>query len=282
MPIADSILRRWSHHHASTASVQAHTAIRDALARHNLPVHELFLQGSYKNDTNLRRDSDVDLVAQLDERLRPRVAALTGAQLQGSDAHELAYGRWLSFRRLVLAALSARFGDGVTPGRKSLKVDRGPIPAAADVVVTLKCGNGIALYIPDEHRWAVSYPQQHHSRGARKERGTAGRYKRAIRMFKAARNHLIESNALPDGTASSYFIECLLYNVPNALFRSSLGETYAEVVNWLSGARLIELKCQNQLVDLFGPSRDQWSVDNARGYIQTLVRLWNQSDGHRP
>ena len=280
MPISDSILGRWSHHHAATASVQAQTAIRDALARHNLPVHTMFLQGSYRNDTNLRRDSDVDLVVQLDERLRPRVAALTGAQLQSSEAHELAYGRWQSLRRLVLAALRARFGDAVTPGRKSLKVARGPIPAAADVVVTLKCGNGMALYIPDEHRWAVSYPQQHHSRGVRKERGAAGRYKRTNRMFKAARNRLLDSNTLPNRTAPSYFIECLLYNVPNALFRSSLGETYVEVVNWLSGAGLGEFKCQNQLVDLFGPSRDQWSIDNARAYIQALARLWNESEGH--
>ncbi len=210
MPILESILGRWSHHHAATASVQAHTVIRDALARQVLPLHEMFLQGSYKNDTNLRRDSDVDLVVQLDERLRPGVAALTGSQLQNSESHELAYGRWQSFRRLVLAALRVRFGQAVTPGRKSLKVATGPIPAAADVVVTLKCGNGISLYIPDEHRWAVSYPQQHHSRGVRKERGTKGRYKRATRMFKAARNHLVESNALHNGTAPSYYVECPL------------------------------------------------------------------------
>ena len=280
MPISDSILGRWGHHHAATASVQAHTAIRDALAGQGLPVHEMFLQGSYKNDTNLRRDSDVDLVVQLDERLRPKVAALTGSQLQNSESHELAYGRWQSFRRLVLTALRARFGQAVTPGRKSLKLAKGPIPAAADVVVTLKCGNGISLYVPDEHRWAASYPQQHHARGARKERGTDGRYKRATRMFKAARNHLVESNALANGTAPSYFVECLLYNVPNGLFRSSLGETYVEVVNWLSAAELTDFKCQNQLVDLFGPSKDQWSIDKAQAFIQALAHLWNESYGN--
>ena len=277
MSISESILGRWSHHHAATASVQAHTTIRDALARQDLPVHEMFLQGSYRNETNLRRDSDVDLVVQLDERLRPRVAALSGSQLKDSEAHELSYGKWQSFRRLVLAALRARFGQAVTPGRKSLKVDKGPIPAAADVVVTLKCGNGISLYIPDEHRWAVSFPQQHHSRGARKERGSDGRYKGATRMFKAARNHLIGRNALPDGTAPSYFVECLLYNVPNGLFRTNLSETYVEVVNWLSAAELADFMCQNRLADLFGPSKDQWSVDKAQAFLRALSLLWNES-----
>ena len=278
MPILESVLNQWGHHHAATASVQAHTAIRDALAYRDLPAHDIFLQGSYKNDTNLRRNSDVDLVVQLDVRLRPRVAALIGPQLQSNGSHMAAYERWQSFRRLVLVALRENFGDAVvTTGRKSLKVAQGPIPAAADVVVTIKCGNGTALYVPDEHRWAVSFPQQHHSKGASKERGSAGRYKRATRMFKAARNHLLESNTLAEGTAPSYFIECLMFNVPNSLFESSLAQTYVGAVNWLSTATLHDFKCQNQLADLFGDSRDQWSVDKARAFIRALVDLWNGS-----
>ncbi len=277
MPISESVLNQWSHHHAATASVQAHTAIRDALANRDLPAHGIFLQGSYKNNTNLRRNSDVDLVVQLDVRLRPRVAALIGPQLRSSGSHVAAYERWQSFRRLVLAALRANFGDVVSTGRKSLKVAQGPIPAAADVVVTLKCGNGTALYVPDEHRWAVSFPQQHHSKGANKERGSTGRYKRATRMFKAARNHLLESNALAEDTAPSYFIECLMYNVPNTLFKNSLAQTYVGAVNWLSTATLRDFKCQNQLVDLFGDSRDQWSVDKAQAFIRALGDLWNGS-----
>ena len=94
MAISDHELNRWSHHHAATESVQAHTTIRDALAQHDLPAHDLFLQGSYKNGTNLRRDSDVDLVLQLEARLRLAVVVLTGSQLQSSSAHGAAYERW--------------------------------------------------------------------------------------------------------------------------------------------------------------------------------------------
>ena len=87
----------------------------------------------------------------------------------------------------------------------------------------------------------MSCPQPHHSRGARKERDTSSRYKRVTRMFKTARNHFVESNALPNGTAPSYFVECFLCNVPNVLFGSSLGETYVEVVNWLLAEELTDL-----------------------------------------
>ena len=102
MPIPESILGQWSHHAAATASVQAHTSIRDALASYRgwgkETRYDVFLQGSYKNDTNLRHGSDVDVVVQLASRLRPRVAAPAGAQLQRSDAHNVAYERWQLFR----------------------------------------------------------------------------------------------------------------------------------------------------------------------------------------
>ena len=114
MPIPESVLNQWSHHHAATASVQADTEIRDVLAHRDLPVHDVFLQGSYKNDTHLRRNSDVDLVVQLDVRLRPRFAALIGSQLLSNGSHMAANERWQTFRRLVLAALRANFADVIS------------------------------------------------------------------------------------------------------------------------------------------------------------------------
>ena len=81
MPISESTLSRWSHHQAGTAFKQAHVPIRLALSAYKWPSEvkfEVFLQGSYKNDTNLGGDSDVDVVVRLSKKLRPRVAALTG------------------------------------------------------------------------------------------------------------------------------------------------------------------------------------------------------------
>lgn len=86
MPIPSSILGSWSHHHSGTASKQAHRSIRDALASYKgwarETKYDIFLQGSYKNDTNLRRDSDVDVVVQLTEELQPQVAKLRDGQLE--------------------------------------------------------------------------------------------------------------------------------------------------------------------------------------------------------
>ena len=84
MPIPESTLARWSHHQAGTAFKQAHVPIRDALADYkglSQFKYEIFLQGSYKNDTNLGGDSDVDVVVRLSTKLKPSVAGLTAEQL---------------------------------------------------------------------------------------------------------------------------------------------------------------------------------------------------------
>ena len=66
MSIPESTLAQWSHHRAGTAFKQAHVPIRQTLDAYKglSPFkYEVFLQGSYKNDTNLGGDSDVDVVS---------------------------------------------------------------------------------------------------------------------------------------------------------------------------------------------------------------------------
>jgi len=195
MLLTGTKLSAWSHPHSAMASKRAHVSIREALDSYTLSAkgfkYSIFLQGSYKNNTNLRNDSDVDVVLQLEESIETRVIALSGSRLEQDQSHQTPYQRWKSFRNQVLHALRATYGtNGVTSGRKSLKVHKNVIPAAADVVVTLRYDNGLAFYLPSEHRWVVSYPQCHYERGLEKEYATSNRYKRIIRMFKATRNHL--------------------------------------------------------------------------------------------
>ena len=277
MPIPESTLSRWSHHQAGTAFKQAHVPIREALdAYKGLSQfnYEIFLQGSYKNDTNLGGDSDVDVVVRLAQKLKPGVAALSGEQLQEDGSHRFVLERWQSFRDHAMKAMRARFGNAVKSGRKTLKLPKGKIPADADLVVTLSYMQGIGFYLPDEERWVVSYPQQHHQRGLKKERATNERFKRTIRMFKAARNHLVSKRVLTKEDAPSYFIECLLYNVPDGLFKPELRPTYTGILDWLKTANLNDFQCQNGEVRLFGRRREQWTVKKARGFVRALQELW--------
>ena len=218
------------------------------------------------------------MVVRLNQRLRPRVAGLSGRQLQENASHQGAYLRWKSFRDHALKAMRARFGNAAESGRKTVKVPKGKIPADADLVVTLRYREGIAFYLSDEGRWVVSFPQRHHDQGQKKEEATGRRFKRTIRMFKAARNRLFEKKRLAKSDAPSYFIECLLYNVPDDLFKPELAPTYSATVDWLRKAQLKDFECQNGMVDLFGPGREQWTQKKARAFVRALQELWDAGD----
>ena len=61
-------------------------SIRDALtANEGLSEFkpEIFLQGSYKNGTNLRRDSDVDVVVRLPYQTQAQIGCPYGAAVAG-------------------------------------------------------------------------------------------------------------------------------------------------------------------------------------------------------
>ena len=159
-----------------------------------------------------------------------------------------------------MVAMKARFGKAVKRGRKTIKAPKGKIPADADLVVTLSYKEGIGFYLPDQRRWVVSFPQLHHLRGLKREKAANERFKRTVRMFKAARNQPVSKRALTKEDAPSYFIECLLYNVPNDLFAPKLAPTYVGILTWLKTARLNDFQCQNGPAPLFGPQPEQWSV----------------------
>ena len=160
-------------------------------------------------------------------------------------------------------------------GRKTIKLAKGELQADADLVVTLSYEAGIGFYLLDEKRWVVSYLQQHHQRGSKKEQATGKRFKRTIRMFKAARNRLVDAKALTKDDAPSYFIECLLYNVPDHLFKRKLAPTYVGILDWLETAKLKGMRCQNGRVPLFGRGPEQWSADKARAFVKAMQELWN-------
>ena len=278
MPIPESTLSRWSHHQAATAFKQAHVPIRKAMEEHkglSQFTYEVFLQGSYKNDTNLGGDSDVDVVIRLAHKLDPGVVGLTEAELQRADSHKAAQRHWQLFWRHALRAMKARFKDDASSGRKTLKIKRGKLPADADLVVTLRYRGGIAFYLSDERRWVVSYPQQHHQWGLKKDKATSQRFKRTVRMFKAARNRLVEKEVLKKEAAPSYFIECLLYNVPDHLFKRKRVATYTGILDWLDTAKLKGSICQNGKVALFGRGKEQWTVDKAKEFVKAMRELWD-------
>lgn len=286
MAIPESQLQTWSHQGAVATAKSTHESIREALSAYqNWPPginYEVYLQGSYKNDTNIRGDSDVDVVVQLNSAF---LSNLTEEQKRWFGFTTAKYG-WDEFRQDVLNALRKYYvSTKVIEGRKSLKVQTPYLPA--DVVVCIQYrkyppsprsvddyAEGMTFYVPTENRWVINYPKLHYDNGVKKNDAADGWYKLTVRIFKNARNYLVDRGVIPSDLAPSYFLECLLYNVPNQMFGRSFQDTFCNVVKWLSQANLRDFWCQNEQVRLFGDSPEQWSEHKARQLISAMVNLW--------
>ena len=283
MAIPESQLNAWSGLGAQKGSQDTYASITAALAAHTWPQgmnHIVYLQGSYPNSTNVRGDSDVDIVVEstnvfyhdVPENLRKSLG-LTGG---GAYGHK-------EFKAQVRAALSSYYRSGsVTDSGsgKCLKVAGSSNRLDADVVpcitfkhyrLTSHSSSGIALWTNAGVR-VVNYPKIHIKNGAAKNAACGTTYKPIVRIFKNARS--VAGNSFP-----SYFLECLLYNIPNSNFATDYGTTFRNILVYLVAAKdsgsLAKFVCQNEQQLMFGDDEHQVDLYFGNRVIDDLVDLWN-------
>ncbi|GET38906.1 nucleotidyltransferase domain-containing protein [Microseira wollei] len=291
MPISESQLQTWSNQGAVVSAKLTHESIRNALAAYNWSsgiTYDTYLQGSYRNSTNIRGDSDVDLVVELTSVFYSNLSEREKSKLGITPA---AYG-WSEFRQEVINALSSYYGSQYVDksGSKSIKLLPNSGRLKADVVVAVKykhyenmrlVAEGMTFWTLSGSHQIYNFPKLHYENGTNKnsQQQTKGLYKPNVRVFKNARNRIIETNTLLSGRFPSYFIECLLFNVPNSKFSTSYQSTFVNSINWLNTQLYNDgwqgFLCQNKMNYLFGNSTVQWNVIDAREYVSRLVAMWN-------
>ena len=121
MSIPESQLNIWSKQGSITQSASTYEMIKNALQDVRSPYasrdYSISLQGSYGNDTNVYRDSDVDIVMRLNERFLYDLSNLdepSKARFQ-SAYPGVEYG-YYDFKRDVTAWLTAVYGSAVSVG----------------------------------------------------------------------------------------------------------------------------------------------------------------------
>jgi len=123
MPIPEAQLQTWSGQGAVTNSASTHSVLRNALAAHKWPSYfgyTDYLQGSYANTTNIRGDSDVDIVIECTSIFYNNFSADEKQTLELTPgSHSLD-----DFRNEVINALVAYYGSQHvdTSGANSIKV----------------------------------------------------------------------------------------------------------------------------------------------------------------
>ncbi|WP_306212912.1 nucleotidyltransferase domain-containing protein [Actinoplanes sp. RD1] len=210
-----------------------------------LPI-EIFAQGSRVNGTAVEQGSDIDLVLML-------TAAGVGD----------GYG-WEEFRDDVLATLGE--SHVVRMGRRCLNVDDpgSLFGEMVDVLVAVEHGPGGVFFRDLEGRPIVNFPKQHRVRGNAKDARTGGRFKQAVRAAKRART----AAGLVD--APSYLLECLLFTVPDHVYRTGSPLAWLQWCHREDPPAFAGLLCQNGINRIFGPGPDQWTPATAARIIDVL------------
>lgn len=217
-------------------SLREHAALKDR-------NFDIVAVGSYRNNTNIRSASDVDLAAVL------RSAIYNDFPADGSITREsiglgIATYELPQFRADISLALRERFGSsGVDPGKLTLTIDEGSARLGADVTPYLlhrryrrsvaqgavQTYDGIETRPSnDPNRRIVQWPEQHYASGVTKNEATNRRYKRVVRILKCLRSELADARKC-GGDTKSCFIEHAVFNAPGSCFNKQEGSYYEDV-----------------------------------------------------
>ncbi|MER9187072.1 nucleotidyltransferase domain-containing protein [Mesorhizobium australicum] len=301
MTIPEDQLETWSQIGAIQSSAATNQTITNVLVDQRAPYsnrsyQQPFLQGSYKNQTNIRTDSDVDIVFCTDaifyhniyEVSPPRVTAAGQAAFEQAHPGVGAYSQQ-QFKADVAQWLRANFGDDVQPGSKAIYIRGNNNRRDADVLVCARFrhyfnyideahhsrADGIVFWKNDGTR-VVNFPRQHAENCTTKNQNTREWFKPTVRVFKNMRNRMIEAGILAAGVAPSYYIEGLLSNGPDLCFGHSFQRTYEQCMGYLSHALVDDLLCLNDVHYLVRPNSDvNWSPDNFTTYMRATAEFWD-------
>jgi hypothetical protein len=293
MPIPETQLDTWSHQGSVTQSRDTYQTVRNALTAANAPYaaqsFEVFLQGSYGNDTNIYAESDVDTVIRLDGIYGYNCSDLPPAQQAVfQQAFLRATYSFADFKKGVDTRLSDAFGaTNVSFGTKTFKIKPGGSRRSADVLACYQhryytrfvsqsdCDYVTGVTFPTSAGdWIVNYPKQHSENLTRKHQGTSSWFKPMVRNLKNMRSRMVRDGQIADGTAPSYYVEGLLYNVPSDQFGRNYVDSFCNAVNWLLKADRAKLVCANERYFLLGTSRVQWPPVDCNTFLNALVGFW--------
>lgn len=258
--------------------------IRDAIKAHqafNGCSLTVYTKGSYANNTNVRSDSDVDIAVQCSEAMYWEEAT-PGVKSTGSSPYS---GPWTpaKLRAEVKAALTAKFPNQVdSSGSTAFRIHSGSARVDADVVPCFdyryymsggQYRDGAKVFKKDGSS-LVNFPEQQYINGVAKNKRTNLYYKQAVRIMKRLENAMAISG--DHRQVPSFFVECLVYNVPDSILtRSTWTDTVKGIISHVfheldgpepsdEAERWFEV---NECKFLFAPGQN-WTRQDARAFMK--------------
>ena len=156
--------------------------------------------------------------------------------------------------------LTQQYGDAVTAGDKAIAIDSNGSRRKADVIVALQFRRYFKFQSSNDYEYVegicfwngkgdriANYPKQHSTNLTTKHQNTSKWFKPLARVFKNMRSRMVDNGMIKAGVAPSYYIEGLLYNVPNEKLTSSYQDCVVNTLNWYRQEALkTDLVCANE------------------------------------
>ncbi|MFA6306939.1 MAG: nucleotidyltransferase [Patescibacteria group bacterium] len=298
MAIPESQLTTWSNQGAVTTSAAVYNSVRTAIESNSSPLNdqldniEIYLQGSYSNKTNIFAESDVDIVVQYNHTFKRNITNLPVDQQRAYlNSYSNASYLWQHFKADVLRALELYFGvQRVKCGNKAIKVIFPNSRITADVIPALHYREYTRFNsVGNEHYFdgisfedsagnqIINFPKEHRKNSEDKNASHRANqwYKPTVRIFKNARSHLVDLGKISEDSAPSYFVESMVYNVPDNLFGQNYELTVQNSINFLYQHQFNKFICPNHQHLLFGDESVHWDSDNMTHFLKELIVLWN-------
>ncbi|MBF4996656.1 nucleotidyltransferase [Nocardia sp. BSTN01] len=254
-------------------------------------------KGSYANNTNVRQDSDVDIAV-----VRTDFYYFDTSELRESDKQTGSGQTFplegVAFRNSLAQSLKVRFGsDCDTTGSTAIELIENSGRVSADIVPSfdfrkyyydvhgrIAYHSGQKVFKTDGTS-VVNYPLQQLENGRAKNNATSRRYKKLVRILKRAENDLVAAGRIKE--LPSYFMECLMYRVPNDHF-NHLSDTpltddltSATAYIWSAtqeGGDALGWLEPNEIKPLFG-SGQKWTMAEANTLMLEVWRLFDLKAG---
>ena len=297
MAIPETQLETWSNIGSITGSSTTYNTIKNVLESSNTPYADknfkVFLQGSYGNDTNIYAESDVDIVIKLEDCFFSDLEWLSDNEKESYKKAGFidAVYTHIDFKKDVLKVLTDNYKKDVNPGKKAIEITASGNRRKTDVIAAIQFrryykfnGNttdnsfidGICFFTATGGR-IVNYPKLHSANLTTKHQDSNGWLKPMSRILKNLRTKLVNDGHIEAGVAPSYFLEGLLYNVPNDKFASSYQDCFINAMTWIqTEADKDKLLCANEQYYLLRDNMPtSWSKTNGETFLNAAINLWN-------
>ena len=287
MAIPEAQLDTWSHQGSITNSANTGNSVKNAIENYKgFPEgvkFKVYLQGSYKNDTNVYGESDVDVVVELTSSFQNN---LNDEQDKTLGITKSAYSL-SDFRNDVDQCLAEYYkGLNLTFGNKVVKIPSASNRLEADVLICCqyrlyyqlsseKYHSGVTFKTRHSFDRIINFPVLHSDNGTVKHQATNQWFKPTVRIFKNMRNHLVNNYGFQKSVAPSYFIECMLANIPHNQFGTNFQTTITNCHNYLTNNSKDGFMCLNGVRPLWGNTTENWNQADANTFLEKVAQLWN-------